>query len=45
MIRFFIALARVYALMFGLLVESILVIARLKVLPPTGDAVWRWRLR
>lgn len=45
MIRFFIALARVYALMFGLLVDSVLVLARIKVLPPTGDAVFFWRLR
>lgn len=45
MIRFLVALARIYALMLRLLVDSILVLARLKVLPPTGDAVWRWRLR
>jgi len=44
-IRFLVAIGRIYALMIRLTVDSILVLARLKVLPPTGDAVWRWRIR
>lgn len=44
-IRFFLELAKIFAMMVGALVDSVLVIARLKVLPPTGDPVWYWRLR
>lgn len=45
MIPFFIELAKIFAMMVGSLIDSALVIARLKVTPPTGDPVWRWRLR
>lgn len=45
MIPFFLKLAKIFAMMVGSLIDSVLVIARLKVLPPVGDPVWRWRLR
>lgn len=44
-IAFFIELVKIFLMMVGALIDSVLVIARLKVLPPTGNPVWYWRLR
>lgn len=45
MIAFFLELVKIFLMMVGALIDSVLMLARLKVLPPTGDPVWRWRLR
>lgn len=37
--------AGVYVFMVRATADSLLVLARLKYLPPTGDPVWRWRRR
>lgn len=45
MIDFFGIFVWLFGLMLHGLADAALVIARLKVTPPTGDPVWRWRLR
>lgn len=41
MIRFFIAIARLYLLMIALTAESFLVLVRLRTIEPIGTK-WRW---
>lgn len=42
MIRFFLKLAKIFAMMVGSLIDSVLVLLRVRTIEPIGTK-WRWR--